>query len=76
MKPKDKILKEFATWTDGWTPPVSKLRKVRGMRNWYFLYYVDGQIERRETYFILRDKVYLESSDKRYEPNSKWLKES
>lgn len=51
------------------------VKKAPGYPRHYYLYWIDGQIERRELYGIHNNKALLYQMDKRYHPSEKWIAE-
>lgn len=74
MSIKEKILAEHVSW--GGSDEDCKIKKAPGIHRHYFLYWIDGQIEHRDTYFVIDDRVYLAFAEKRYAPYEKWIKET
>jgi len=79
-KMKELVLKEFSSSFHDDAPPEHKIRKCPGRPNRHFyVYWIDGQIEHRETYFVYSGHpigtALLAYSEKRYAPWERWIEE-
>lgn len=70
---KSNILAEHVSW--GGDSEGVRIKQAPGGGGWFFLYWQDGQIYRRDTYKIMSGKPCLWISEKRYEWNGPWIEE-
>jgi hypothetical protein len=76
-KPKELVRAEAESWGLEWDEDC-KIRKAPGPLRHYFLYWIDGQIEHRDTYMLsgYDNRPLLLFAEKRYAPFERWIPET
>lgn len=75
LPPKKLVARTFVDSFHGDRSPNCLIRRVRNERSRYFVYWRDGQIERRDTYLVdwLPGEATLEVCEKRYSQLEPWI---